>query len=60
LKGIKLFDIYKGVHIADDKKSVAFSLTLCDENKTLTVEEADAEVKAILAGLEKDYGAVIR
>ena len=60
LKDVELFDIYTGSHIAEDKKSVAFSMTLRDDNKTLTVEEVDEEVKNILNGLEKDDGAVIR
>lgn len=60
LRGVELFDIYTGSHIADDKKSVAFSLTLRDDNKTLTVEEADEEVGKVLAALQKELGAVIR
>ncbi len=60
LKGVELFDIYTGSHIAQGKKSVAFSLTLRDDSKTLTVEEADKEVKNILDRLENDLGAVIR
>ncbi len=60
LRGVELFDIYTGSHIADDKKSVAFSLTLRDDNKTLTVEEADEEVGKVLAALQNELGAVIR
>ena len=60
LRGVELFDIYTGAPIPAGKKSVAFSLTLYSDEATLTVEQADEETKNILAGLEKELGAVIR
>ncbi len=60
LKEVELFDIYTGAHIPAGKKSVAFNLTLRSDEKSLTAEEADEDVKSILAQLEKELGAVLR
>ena len=55
-----LFDVYTGDRVAAGKKSVAFSLTMRAEEHTLTDEHTEGTVKAVLAALEKEYGAVIR
>ena len=60
LKGVSLFDIYRGRNIGEGKKSVAFNLTLRADDRSLTSEEADKDVKSILETLEKDCGAVLR
>ena len=60
LKAVSLFDIYRGKGIAEGKKSVAFNLVLRADDRSLTSEEADADVKNILETLEKDLGAVLR
>ncbi|WP_417043365.1 phenylalanine--tRNA ligase subunit beta [Dysosmobacter sp.] len=60
LKHVALFDIYTGTGIPEGKKSVAFSLTLRSDDRSLTSEEADQDVKSILETLEKDLGAVLR
>ena len=60
LKDVELFDIYRGTNIPEGKKSVAFSLTLRADDRSLTAEEADADVKSILETLEQDCGAVLR
>ena len=60
LKKVELFDIYTGAPIPAGKKSVAFNLTLRSDEKSLTAEEADEDVKSILAQLEKELGAVLR
>ena len=60
LKEVSLFDIYRGTNIPDGKKSVAFSLLLRSDERSLTGEEADEDVKSILAALEQDCGAVLR
>ena len=54
------FDIYRGKNIGEGKKSVAFNLTLRADDRSLTGEEADEDVKSILEALEKDCGAVLR
>ncbi len=60
LKDAALFDIYRGKNLGEGKKSVAFSLVLRADDRSLTGEEADADVKSILETLEKDCGAVLR
>ena len=53
-KSSKVFDIYEGEGIEEGKKSMAFRVTLQDENKTLTDDVIQAEVNKIKSGLEKD------
>ena len=60
LKEVKLFDIYRGKGVAEGKKSVAFNLVLRADDRSLTAEEADNDVKAILETLEARCGAVLR
>ena len=60
LKDVALFDIYTGAGIPEGKKSVAFSLTLRADDRSLTAEEADEDVKNILETLERELGAVLR
>ncbi len=60
LKDVALFDIYRGKNIGEGKKSVAFNLTLRADDRSLTGEEADEDVKSILETLEKECGAVLR
>ena len=60
LKDVSLFDIYRGKGVDEGKKSVAFNLVLRAEDRSLTAEEADEDVKSILETLEKECGAILR
>ena len=60
IQQITLFDIYRGKGVDEGKKSVAFNLVLRADDRSLTSEEADEDVKSILAALEKELGAVLR
>jgi len=60
LKEVALFDIYTGTGIPEGKKSVAFNLTLRADDRSLTAEEADADVKSILDLLSSELNAVLR
>ncbi len=60
LKDVSLFDIYRGKGVEDGKKSVAFNLVLRSDEKSLTAEEADEDVKNILAALKEELGAILR
>ena len=60
LKEVALFDIYRGKGVDEGKKSVAFNLVLRADDRSLTAEEADADVKAVLESLAKECGAVLR
>ena len=60
LKEVALFDIYRGANIGEGKKSVAFSLVLRADDRSLTGEEAEEDVQSILDTLKTDLGAVLR
>ena len=60
LKEVSLFDIYRGKNLGEGRKSVAFNLVLRADDRSLTGEEADEDVRSILETLEKDCGAVLR
>ncbi|MCI9443348.1 MAG: phenylalanine--tRNA ligase subunit beta [Oscillospiraceae bacterium] len=60
LRDVALFDVYRGKGIAGDSKSVAFSLTIRADDRSIVAAEADEEVKTILAALEAQLGAVLR
>ena len=53
-KGSKIFDTYEGENIEQGKKSLAYRITLQDENKTLTDDIIQSEINKIKAGLEKN------
>ena len=60
LKEVALFDIYRGKGIAEGKKSVAFNLILRSDDRSLTSEEADEDIKSILDTLKAELDAVLR
>ena len=60
LRGVDLFDIYRGSSIESGKKSVAFNLRLRADDRTLTGEETDAVVQKILSALQNQLHAVLR
>ena len=60
LKDVALFDIYTGSGIPEGKKSVAFNLTLRSDDRSLTAQEADEDVKSILETLKAELNAVLR
>ena len=53
-EGVELFDVYTGGNLGDNKKSLAFSVTLRAADRTLTDEEADRASNKILKELEKE------
>lgn len=60
VESVKLFDIYSGKPIPEGKKNVAFALIYRRAERTLTDDEADNAHKAIVAALERDFGAKLR
>jgi len=60
LKEAAFFDIYRGKGVPEGKKSVAFNLILRSDERSLTAEEADEDVKSILTALETELGATLR
>ncbi|MBQ3166224.1 MAG: phenylalanine--tRNA ligase subunit beta, partial [Clostridia bacterium] len=59
LVDVKLFDVYTGDKIAEDKKSLAYRLTFSSDEKTFDVDEVDNFVRKILVKLEA-IGAKLR
>ncbi len=60
LKDVALFDIYTGTGVPAGKKSVAFNLTLRADDRNLTAQEADEDVKSILDLLKTELNAALR
>ena len=60
LRSIQLFDIYRGPGIAPGKKSVAFSLELRADDRTLTDEDTTGVTTAVLEKLKNDLGVTLR
>ena len=60
LKKVRLFDLYEGEHMEEGKKSLAFSLTYLDPERTLTDEEVTKAHGEVLKMLEEHVGATLR
>ena len=60
LTDIEIFDVYTGIGIGIDKKSMAYSLTFSDNKKTLTDEEVNASMEKIIDTVSKKCGAELR
>ena len=60
LRGVKLFDIYRGVGVPEGKKSLAFSLELRADDRTLTDADSEAVVTKVLSALAEKLDATLR
>ena len=60
LRSVRLFDIYRGANLGDGKKSLAFSLTLRADDRTLTDEDSEGTIGKILTALKDSLGAILR
>ena len=60
LREIRLFDIYRGPGVPAGKKSMAFSLVLRADDRTLTDTDSEAVVAKVLSALEEKLNAVLR
>lgn len=60
LESMQLFDIYRNEKLGENKKSVAYSLIFRDKNKTLSDEEINTIMDAVISELEKQLGATLR
>ena len=60
LRGVKLFDIYRGVGVPEGKKSMAFSLELRADDRTLTDTDSEAVVTKVLTALKDKLDAILR
>ena len=59
VKAVELFDIYRGKGVPEGRKSLAFKVLMQDTHKTLTDEEVDATVAALIAAAAV-HGATLR
>lgn len=60
LESMQLFDIYRDEKLGENKKSVAYSLIFRDKNKTLSDEEINTIMEAVVCELQKELGAELR
>ena len=60
LRALSLFDVYRGRPLGEADKSLAFRLTLRDDERTLTESELDDVVAGVMAGLVTDVEARFR
>ena len=60
LRQIRFFDIYRGKGVPEGKKSMAFSLELRADDRTLTDADSEAVVSKVLAALEESLGVTLR
>ena len=54
-KSANLFDIYQGEHIQEGFKSMAYRITLQDNENTLTEDVINNEINSIKSGLIKKF-----
>ena len=60
LTNIEVFDVYTGEHVEQGKKSIAYSLTFSDSNKTLTDDEVNGIFNKVIQDIEIKLNAEIR
>ena len=60
LRDVKLFDIYRGVGVPEGKKSMAFSLELRADDRTLTDTDSEGVVAKVLNSLKEKLNATLR
>ena len=60
LRGVRLFDIYRGANLGENKKSLAFSLELRADDRTLTDADSEGVISKVLAALQEKCGISLR
>ena len=60
LEGLRLFDVYTGAQVGEDRKSLAYTLRFRAPDRTLTAAEATAARDAAVAEASRRVGAVLR
>ncbi len=60
IRDVRIFDIYRGDGIEAGRKSVAIGLILQETSRTLTDEDADAAMAAVVSKLEDKFAAELR
>ena len=60
ISNIKVFDVYEGDNIPENQKSIAISVTIQSQEKTLKEADLDQINKTIIETVENKTGAKIR
>ncbi len=60
LRSVRLFDVYRGANLGEGKKSLAFSLELRADDRTLTDEDSEGVIAHVLTALREKLNAVLR
>jgi len=60
LRKTNLFDIYRGTGVPEGKKSLAFSLELRADDRTLTDTDSEQVIQKVLKALSEKLNAVLR
>jgi phenylalanyl-tRNA synthetase beta chain len=60
LRDVQVFDVYSGEQVEEGKRSIAFTLKFQAEDRTLTDEEVNQQISAIMRALEREFGATLR
>ncbi len=56
----KLFDIYEGAQLGENKKSMAFNVVFTPKEEAFTADSVDGFVKKILKQMNRNFGAELR
>ena len=57
---VNIFDVYEGEGIPEEKKSIAISIVLQPEDRTLTDKEIEIICKNIISNVVENTGAILR
>jgi phenylalanyl-tRNA synthetase beta chain len=57
---VRIFDVYEGENLPEDKKSIALTVTFQPKEKSYTDAELEALMNKVIAEVGKKTGAVLR
>ncbi|TFJ93940.1 phenylalanine--tRNA ligase subunit beta [Lentibacillus salicampi] len=60
VKNVQIFDVYKGEHLPEGKKSIAYSLFYQDPDKTLKDDEVEQSYQQIVSTINEKFNAYVR
>ena len=60
IKSVKVFDVYEGKNIPDNKKSIALNVTIQSSEKTLNEDDLNKINQTIISTVESKIDAKIR
>ena len=60
ITSVELFDVYEGLQVGLNRKSMAFSVVFTPDDHPFAAEEVDGYVSTVLQALEEKLGAVLR